>query len=214
MIIICIIVYYQRYLMKAREVLKILNVTRPTLSKYVKDGVIKVDSTYGGKHNYNEQSVYAFIGLKNKKHDKMNVCYARVSNPPKRYAEEQLSRLLNFCSSKGIQVDRTFIDVKSGMNFDRDGLNELIQEIVKGNIGTIVIENKDRLCRFGFELFESFCKFYNTSIVVVNDLTDKTYEEELTEDLISIIHYFSMKSYSHRRKLNKIRKELENNDKK
>ena len=144
----------------------------------------------------------------------MNVCYARVSNPPKRYVEEQLSRLLNFCSSKGIQVDRTFIDVKSGMNFDRDGLNELIQEIVKGNIGTIVIENKDRLCRFGFELFESFCKFYNTSIVVVNDLTDKTYEEELTEDLISIIHYFSMKSYSHRRKLNKIRKELENNDKK
>ena len=144
----------------------------------------------------------------------MNVCYARVSNPPKRYAEEQLSRLLNFCSSKGIQVDRTFIDVKSGMNFDRDGLNELIQEIVKGNIGTIVIENKDRLCRFGFELFESFCKFYNTSIVVVNDLPDKTYEEELTEDLISIIHYFSMKSYSHRLKLNKIKKELENNDKK
>ena len=40
--------------MKAREVLKILNVTRPTLSKYVKDGVIKVDSTYGGKHSYNE----------------------------------------------------------------------------------------------------------------------------------------------------------------
>ena len=144
----------------------------------------------------------------------MNVCYARVSNPPKRYVEEQLSRLLNFCSSKGIQVDRTFIDVKSGMNFDRDGLNELIQEIVKGNIGTIVIENKDRLCRFGFELFESFCKFYNTSIVVINDITDKTYEEELTEDLISIIHYFSMKSYSHRLKLNKIKKELENNDKK
>ena len=181
--------------MKAKDVLKILNVTRPTLSRYVKDGIIKVDSTYGGKHNYNAESVYAFVGLKNKKHDKINVCYARVSNPPKKYAEEQLSRLLNFCSSRGIHIDRTYIDVKSGMNFDRDGLNELIQEVVKGNIGTIVIENKDRLCRFGFELFLTFCKFYNTTIVVANDITDKSYEEELTEDLISIIHYFSMKSY-------------------
>ena len=45
---------------------------------------------------------------------------------------------------------------------------------------------------------------------LLNDtMSNKSYEQELTEDLISIIHYFSMKSYSHRRKLNKIRKELE-----
>lgn len=45
---------------------------------------------------------------------------------------------------------------------------------------------------------------------MLNDALDnRTYEQELTEDLISIIHYFTMKSYSHRRKLNKIRKELE-----
>ena len=37
----------------------------------------------------------------------------------------------------------------------------------------------------------------------------KSYEQELTEDLISILHYFSIKSYSHRRKINKMRKELE-----
>jgi len=36
----------------------------------------------------------------------------------------------------------------------------------------------------------------------------------LTEDLISIIHYFTMKNYSHWRKLNKLRKELENNSEK
>lgn len=40
-------------------------------------------------------------------------------------------------------------------------------------------------------------------------VSNKSYEQELTDDLISIIHYFSMKSYSHRRKLNKIRKEIE-----
>jgi len=99
------------------------------------------------------------------------------------------------------------------MNFNRDGLNKLIEKIVKGKVELVVIENKDRLCRFGFELFESFCKYFKTKILVVNDLSEKTYEQELTEDLISIIHYFSMKSYSHRRKLNKLTKELENKNK-
>ena len=75
-----------------------------------------------------------------------------------------------------------------------------------------VYENKDRLCRFGFELFETFCKQFNTNIIVVSNEDNKSYEKELNDDLISIIHYFSMKSYSNRRKLNKIKKELQENN--
>ena len=83
--------------------------------------------------------------------------------------------------------------------------------IFKGEVDTLIIENKDRLTRFGFEMLEQFFKYFGTNILVLNDTLDnKTYEQELTEDLISIVHHFSMKSYSHRRKLNKIRKDLEN----
>ena len=57
----------------------------------------------------------------------------------------------------------------------------LISDIVKGNIG-LVVENKDRLCRFGFELFETFCRFFGTKIVIINELNDKSYEQELTDD--------------------------------
>ena len=120
--------------------------------------------------------------------------------------------MINFCSEKGITIDKEYFDIKSGMNFERDQFKDLIQEIVKGNIELIVIENKDRLCRFGFDLFNEFCKYFKTKIIVVNELSEKNFEPELTEDLISIIHYFSMKSYSHRRKLNKIKKELENDN--
>lgn len=195
--------------MKAKEVLKILNITRPTLSKYVKDGTIKVLATHNGQHVYDDESVYAFIGLKKRKHDRINVIYARTSNPPTKYAEEQANRLLNYCTSNGITVDEQIIDVKSGMNFSRDGMSQLIEKVVKGKVELIVIENKDRLCRFGFELFETFCKYFKTKILVVNALSEKTYEQELTEDLISIIHYFAMKSYSHRRKLNKLAKDVQ-----
>lgn len=196
--------------MKAKEVLKILQITRPTLTKYVKDGTIKTISCHNGQYIYDDESVYSFIGLKQKKNKRINVIYARTSNPPKKYTEEQANRVLNYCTNNGITIDKTILDVKSGMNFQRDGLSDLIQLIVKGCVELVVIENKDRLCRFGFELFEHFCKYYKTKILVVNDLSDKTYEQELTEDLISIIHYFSMKSYSHRRKLNKLQKDIEN----
>ena len=198
--------------MKAKDVLKILNITRPTLTKYIKENKIKVDSVINGQYVYNDESVFSLIGLKKEKQNRLNVIYARVSNPPKKYLDEQLKRLINFCSEKGITIDKEYFDIKSGMNFERDQFKDLIQEIVKGNIELIVIENKDRLCRFGFDLFNEFCKYFKTKIIVVNELSEKNFEQELTEDLISIIHYFSMKSYSHRRKLNKIKKELENDN--
>ena len=198
--------------MKAKDVLKILNITRPTLTKYIKENKIKVDSVINGHYVYNDESVYSLIGLKKEKQNRLNVIYARVSNPPKKYLDEQLKRLINFCSEKGITIDKEYFDIKSGMNFERDQFKDLIQEIVKGNIELIIIENKDRLCRFGFDLFNEFCKYFKTKIIVVNELSEKNFEQELTEDLISIIHYFSMKSYSHRRKLNKIKKELENDN--
>lgn len=97
------------------------------------------------------------------------------------------------------------------MSADRAGFNRLCEMIIKGEVKMLVIENKDRLVRFGFEMFEHFFKYFGCSILVLNDSIDnKTYEQELTEDLISVIHYFTMKSYSHRRKLNRLRKEIEN----
>lgn len=96
------------------------------------------------------------------------------------------------------------------MSSERTDFDELIQLVYAGKVEIIVIENKYRLIRFGFDIIEKIFKMFGTTILVLNDsIEDKTYKQELTEDLISIIHYFTMKSYSHRRKLNKLRKEIE-----
>jgi predicted site-specific integrase-resolvase len=197
--------------MKSREVLKNIGISRGTLVKYVKEGIIKTDAKINGQYVYNDESVFKLIGCKKKKYKRINITYARCSNPPKKYVSEQSIRILNFCSSKGIQIEKQIEDIKSGMNFDRDGLNELLKLVIENKVELIIIENKDRLVRFGFELLENIFKYYGAKIIIVNDLSEKSYEQELTEDLISIIHYFSMKSFSHRRKLNKIKKELELN---
>lgn len=198
--------------MKAKDVLNILNITRTTLTKYHRTGLIKIDNVINGDYIYNDDSVYALVGKINKKHNKINVIYARISNPPKKYLDEQIERLLNFSTSNGIEISKIYSDIKSGMNFERDDFNKLILDIIDGKINLIIIENKDRLVRFGYELLQQLSKYYNTKIIVVNNLSEKNFEQELTEDLISIIHYFSMKSYSNRRKLNKLKKELEIDD--
>lgn len=180
--------------------------------KYLKLGYISAIKLPNGQYDYNDDTVYAFIGQKKEKKNKKIISYSRVSTQnQKSQLKEQTQRIYNSCVSKGIKLDEQIEDIKSGMSSDRKGFNYVCQEIIKGNVELLVIENKDRLLRFGYEIFEDFFKYFGTKILVLNDtLENKTYEQELTEDLISIIHYFTMKSYSHRRKLNKLRKELEN----
>lgn len=201
--------------MKANEVLKLLNVTRVTLCRYVKQGLIKVSETPTGQYIYDDDSVYAFLGQKKEKKNKINVSYSRVSTQSqKEQLKEQTIRIYDSCIARGIVLDKQIEDIKSGMDGNRKGFQEVIQMIIKGEVELLVLENKDRLTRFGFDTLESIFKYFGTKILVLNDsLDNKTYEQELTEDLISIIHYFTMKSYSHRRKLNKIRKELEEEQK-
>lgn len=197
--------------MKAKGVMNILNITRVTLSSYVKNNKIKVYNLPNGRYFYDDDSVLALIGRKSKKTNKKIISYSRVStNSQKEQLKDQTVRIYESCISRSIVLDEQIEDIKSGMDSNRIGFQKICNEIISGNVQLLVIENKDRLVRFGFDILESIFKKFGTSILVLNEvLENKSYEKELTEDLISIIHYFTMKSYSHRRKLNKLRRELE-----
>ena len=201
--------------MKAKEVKNLLNITSVTLCNYIKQGKIRYVKINSNHYVYNDDDVYKLIGIKKEKHNRVNVSYSRVSNQPRKNdLKEQSHRIYEYCLINGISIDKQFEDVKSGMSFDRNDFKNMLKLIIEGKVELVIVENKDRLCRFGFELFVELFKYYGTKIIVISDnIQNKTYEQELTEDLISIIHYFSMKSYSNRRRLNKIKKELlENNN--
>ena len=201
--------------MKANEVLKILGITRPTLTKYVKTGLIKINVLPTGRYNYDDNSVFSFIGQKIKKRGESVISYARVSTQSqKKQLIEQNKRIYESCISRGLDLEKQYSDIKSGMNADRKEFQEVCERIIKGEISLLVIENKDRLTRFGFDLLEQFFKYFGTKILILNDeISNKSYEEELTEDLIFTINYFTEKTPYHRKILNKLRKELENDKK-
>ena len=82
--------------------------------------------------------------------------------------------------------------------------------IKEGKVDTVYISYKDRLTRFGFDYFDYIFNLFGTKIEVVNLTKEEDFQQELTQDFISIIHYFSMKLYSNRRKqLKQLKNELE-----
>jgi len=83
-------------------------------------------------------------------------------------------------------------------------LKELIKLIETNQAERLVLNYKDRLLRFGSEIIFEICKYRDIEVVVINDREEKSYEEELVEDVLSIITVFSAKLYGSRSKKNKI----------
>lgn len=129
------------------------------------------------------------------------VTYSRVSNASRRKElVYQVDRINVFCVARGMQVDKTYKEVASGMNDTRKQLWAMIDS----NPTTIVIENKDRLSRFGFNYLEKLLAKQGTTIIVINrDITD---ENDLMRDLVSIITSFCCRLYGLRRGVNRAKK--------
>lgn len=89
------------------------------------------------------------------------------------------------------------------MNFKKQGLLKLINLIENNKIERILINYKDRLLRYGNEIIYEICKYHNIEIVVLSESESKIYEEELVDDVLSVITEFSAKLYGSRSHKNK-----------
>ena len=98
-------------------------------------------------------------------------------------------------------------DIGSGLNYNRKKWNKLLDEVEAGKIERIFVTYKDRFARFGFDWFEHFCAKHDTKIIVLNN-PETSPDEEMVEDLISVIHVFSCRLYGLRRYGRKIRRDL------
>lgn len=185
--------------MKAKEVLELLDITQPTLGTYCKKGLIRYELSPVGKRIYNDDDVYAML---NKGNRRFNYIYARVSTPEqKNDLIRQVDSLNNFCINSGIQVDRVFQDIASGISFDkRKEFFKLLDDVLDYKVAKVVITYKDRLSRVGFELFYHLFKKFGTEIVVASQIgSEKLDSEEIFEEIVSLLHCYSMKMYSKKR---------------
>lgn len=126
--------------------------------------------------------------------------YARVSsNEMKENLNRQLDRLTNFAISNGFKINYSVKEIGSGLN---DSRNKLISLLSKDGWDILIVENKDRLTRFGFNYIEALLNKMGKQIIVVNSNEDNI-KKDLIEDLVSIIYSFSARIYGLRRAKNK-----------
>ena len=185
--------------MTSKEVLRLLHITRPTLTKYVKDKIILVTTLPNGRYDYDEESVYKFL---NKDVKRKTYIYARVStSSQKKDLENQVDMLKQFCFSNGYVIDGIYKDIASGISFkNRADFFTLLDDIIAGKVCRVVISYKDRLSRVGFDLFYHLFLRFNCEIVVMSEIGSiKLDSQEIFEEIISLLHCYSMKLYSKRR---------------
>ena len=204
---------------KPKDFAELLGVSVKTLQRWDRDGILKANRTPTDRRYYTYDQYLQFKGIQIENDVRDTVIYARVSTRnQKDDLKNQVEFLRQFCNAKGIIVNQCIEDFGSGLNYNRKKWNNLLEEVMENKIKSIVISSKDRFIRFGYDWFEKFCEKFNTKIIVVNNETLSP-NEELVQDIISILHVFSCRLYGLRKYKNQIKgdadiaKELQNGNK-
>ena len=183
--------------MKAKEVMKLLKICRSTLYNYTKSGIIKGTLLDNGYYDYDEKSVFKII----KKDSRINVIYGRVSTyKQKNDLDRQIDSIKIYCKNNSINISNIYSDISSGIVLDRNKLNKLIDDVINLNIKNIYISHRDRLTRLSFRTLQELFSKFGTNIIIINNNSNESNDNEIFEELISLMHIFSTTMYSNRRK--------------
>ena len=193
---------------KPKDFAELLNVSVKTLQRWDRDGILVAKRTPTDRRYYTYDQYLEFKGIKKDINRKI-VIYTRVStNTQKDDLFNQVKFLQDFTNAKGMIVDEIIQDIGSGLNYNRKKWNKLIEEVMENKIDTIIITHKDRFIRFGYEWFEKFLLKFDTKILVINN-EFLSLQEELVQDIISILHIFSCRIYGLRKYKKKLKGDKE-----
>jgi len=193
---------------KPQEFAEMIGVSVKTLQRWDREGKLKAQRTPTNRRYYTHKQYVDYMGTVQQQKGK-TIIYARVStNGQKDDLKNQVEFLKQYANAKGIIIDEIFEDIGSGLNYNRKKWNRLLEDCMLGNIKMILVSHKDRFIRFGFEWFERFLKSNGVEILVVNN-EKMSPQEELVQDLISIIHVFSCRIYGLRKYKKKIEEDEE-----
>jgi len=202
-------------LITIKKAAEILSVSDETLRNWEKEGKIVPVYTAGGHRRYKIEDIESMAGKVVETPALTNrvAIYARVSTSDQKThgdLERQIGKLSSEAVKKGYTVVAIFDEVASGVNDKRIKLHKLMDLAIENKIDIVLIEHKDRLTRFMFDYLVKFFGSHGVKIIWTDDaLTNKSFEQELTEDILSLMASFSAKIYSRRAKENRKKKKNE-----
>lgn len=187
------------------ETAKILGVSVKTVRRWADSGKLRSVRSPSGHRRFHLDDVEKLnSGSPITTENRITINYARVSShDQKEDLVRQIKVLENYSSSHGWQYE-TISDLGSGLNYKKKGLKKLLNRIMKGDVGRLILTHKDRLLRFGSELVFAMCEEFNTEVVIINQTKEEvSFEQELATDMIELVTVFSARLYGSRSKKNK-----------
>ena len=178
-----------------------LGISPTTLRRWEASGKLIPERTQGNQRRYRLSQIEPATHLR--KQDRKTLAYARVSSHDQKNDLEWQKRVLELYCAQQNWTFELISDLGSGVNYYKKGLKRLLNEILAGNVGRLVITHKDRLLRLGAELVFSICEAKQVEVVIVNKGEDTTFEEDLATDVLEIITVFSARLYGSRSRKNK-----------
>ena len=201
-------------LVSLKKAAEILGCGTSTLRTWDKNGSLVAVRTPGGQRRYRTEDLDKFQGIVKKTSQKSEfvAVYSRVSSHEQKAKgdlDRQKGRLLEHCVKQGYSVTHVMEEVGSGMTDTRPKMLRLLELAVRGEIGRVVIEHKDRLARFNFNIFQKFFESHGVQVEWLENVLPKSYEAELVEDMVSLMSSFSAKVYGKRSAENRKKKKAE-----
>ena len=192
---------------------EILGVSIQTLRLWDAQDKLKPDFVSKGKtRRYSMETLNLIKGKKSVVPNRITVAYARVSTRSQAKELETQKELLNLYCVKNAYKYKLISDIGSGLNYKKEGLNELIELIASGKAERLLLAHKDRLLRFGSEIVFKLCELNNVEVEIINVGEELNPNEELARDVLEIITVFSARLYgSHSHKSLKMIDDLKKN---
>lgn len=198
---------------KVAEFAKLVGVSSSTLRRWEREGKLIPERTLGNQRVYSETHLNIVRNLKTGKMPPNRVIvYCRVSSiGQKQDLLRQTQAMEQFCLAQGVAITDSIQEIGGGLNFKRPKFLQILQWAMLGDVRVLYVAHKDRLCRFGFELVEQILHWNGGTIIVAN-AESLSPHEELTQDLLSIIHCFSSRLYGLRKYKAKVKNIVEGID--
>ena len=175
----------------------LLGVTVKTLQRWDREGQLTpVSRTATNRRVYTVDQVRTFQGVRATGHSPTRViAYCRVSShAQKPDLQNQQRALEQFAAVRGLVNLEVVTEIGGGLNFARKKFVALLRDVEAREVQTLVIAHKDRLVRFGFVWFAEFCVAHGCEVLVLNQETLSP-EQEMVQDLMTIVHCFSSRLY-------------------
>jgi putative resolvase len=188
-------------LVSIKKASELLGVSILTLKLWEDESRLRPVRTKGNHRRYRLSDIESYQGTTKENVENIICVYARVSSNEQKQKgdlDRQKLRLLEYCSEKEYIAKYVFDEVGSGMNDARPKLHKLFELVSTKKISKVVVEHKDRLTRFNFLVYKTFFDSYGVKIEFMEEVLSKSYENELVEDMLSLLASFSAKIYSKR----------------